>query len=129
MREGVGRSQEKLEDVEVHEQHGDSHGVGQVAIELALLDCVAQHEHAPAHHAHATVCPGLEVKVAANARVQLHAPVVVVNQAARAARVAAARCVFALSVCIHALLTGTLHAPGRYSGDMRNQQDPRTGEK
>ena len=80
--QGEKRSQEELEDVEVHEEHRDGHGVGEVAVQLILLDCIAQHKHAPAHHAHAAVGPGLEVKVATNAWVQLHTPVVVIYEAA-----------------------------------------------
>lgn len=78
-------SQEELEDVEVHQQHRDGHGSGESAIELILLHCVAQDQDAPSHHAQAAVGPGLYVKVLADARVQLHSPVVIVHQAACAA--------------------------------------------
>lgn len=81
-RRGLNNSQEELEDVEVHEEDGDGHGIAEVAVQLILLDCIAQHEHAPAHHAHAAIGPGLEVKVAPDTRVQLHAPVIVKHQAA-----------------------------------------------
>ncbi len=107
--DGVGRrrgSQEELEDVEVHEEHGDGHAIVQLPVHLVLLHSVAQHEHSPAHHAHAAICPGLQIKALADARVQLHPPVEVVDQAACAARVTAAgrilslRSRYAVTACL-----------------------------
>jgi len=101
----------------------------------ARLRCgVAEHQHRPAHHAHAAVGPGLEVEAAAEARVELHAPVEVVQQAAGGARVGAARRAAALRARATAGYLGlesvptlsclALHSSGRLPGVWSHARRP-----
>ena len=69
----LGSSQEELEDVDLHEQDRDQHGVADMAKGLVLLHSKAQDPESPSHHAHSAVGPGLQVKALANPRIQLHA--------------------------------------------------------
>mmetsp|Transcript_7462 Transcript_7462/g.25686 ORF Transcript_7462/g.25686 Transcript_7462/m.25686 type:complete len:348 (-) Transcript_7462:234-1277(-) len=85
-----GLPQEKLEDIDVHENDADQHGVGDRAGLLKLLGHETQGEDGPAHQAHSAVGPLLDVKVLADPGVQLRAPKVVKKEAPSAPRVRAA---------------------------------------
>jgi len=56
----------------LHEEHADQHAGRHFPLQLRLLCSIAQRQHTPAHHAHAAIGPGLEVKAAADAGEQLN---------------------------------------------------------
>ena len=64
-------SQEELEAVDLHQSHADKDGVLDFSKKLLLLDNVAKGKNRPAHHSHAAVCPGLDIKLFAQPGIQL----------------------------------------------------------
>lgn len=65
-------SQEEFEDVDLHQQHRNQHGITDKAKGLVLLHCKAKDPHSPSHHSHSAVGPCLQVKALTYPGIQLH---------------------------------------------------------